>query len=171
MNFELTEKWFAGNTPVNADFAVTTLGDGDNKEITVTADNIGVEGNDYIIEIVVPDEAKQDLIAICDNKVITIFLATTDTTPIVTDDTKNTAKDIADAINSLECGVTAKADGTGAGVFDDDEEDEYEFEGGQYCTIAPIPYTMYFYNDYYYVNIVPCNKYSTGWKKFTLVNL
>jgi hypothetical protein len=88
--------------------ASATIGD-----ITITADEAGAQGNEYSVEVVVPESAEAtDLVVELTNKVITITLAVDATgTP---DDTKNTVELIIAAINAEETGIEGfTASGTG----------------------------------------------------------
>ena len=49
---KITQKWFSGDHPVNADYASVSIGVGDNGVVTVTATTLGTEENSYTIEVV-----------------------------------------------------------------------------------------------------------------------
>lgn len=97
-------------------------------DITITADEAGAQGNEYSVEVVVPESTEAtDLLVELVDKAITITLAVDDTgTP---DDTKNTVELIIAAINAEETGIEGfTASGTGTVISEAVEP--VQFTGG-----------------------------------------
>jgi len=150
--------------------------------VTVTADAAGVAGNAFTIEV------ENGLIngalnATILNGVITLTLGMdAATTP---DPTKNTAGDIATAIDAL-VGVSAVADGTGLGVPAIADGNVIGFTGGttgllplangQDATECPdIDVLLRNWNAGtnqwdYYINIAPNGKHDSNWRIFNLTS-
>lgn len=163
-NFELQTKWFAESVPQNAKSATSTIGSGDNGTVVITVDNVGTEGNDYTVEVKEGAKASVSMSATLVDGAIVVTLGTDELS--VLDDTKNTAILIATAINSLP-GISAYASNTGETALTLAEA-EANFTGGQYGTVAPVPYTMLQDETYYYVNIAPNGKTDANWRRFSL---
>jgi len=70
-----SQKWFAGDAPVNYEKASAQIGAGTNGTVTVIKDTFDVDADDYSIEVVIPEEAS-DLSATLEDKKITVSLAT-----------------------------------------------------------------------------------------------
>lgn len=120
--------------------ASAQIGSGATGTVTITRDEAGRAGDEYIVKIIIPEsEEATDLIVELVEKTITIALAVDATgTP---DNTKNTALLIAAAINDEEDGIegfTAEASGDGSGVFTTATEDPVQFSGGTTDIWAPL---------------------------------
>ena len=98
----------SGTAPVNADAASTTIGSGEDTEgkITVTVVKAGAGGNLYTIAVSTGGDSNCDLTATIDNKAITVELGKNGE---VLADTKNTADNVVNVINTLAV-VTATKD-------------------------------------------------------------
>lgn len=113
--------------------ASAKVGEGANSFYTVSVDEPGIDGEKYSIQHALPEEPEgaTDLELDLTDNIITIILAVDEGgNP---DNTKNTAKLIADAINNEETGLkgfTAEYDGVGSGVFTQAHENPIPFTGG-----------------------------------------
>lgn len=94
----------------NSAAAHTTLGTGADGVIAITADAVGIAGNDYTV-VVVEGTPSSEMSASLAGKDITVTLAMTEVPAL--DATKNTATLIKDAIHALT-GVSAIVSGNGA---------------------------------------------------------
>ena len=168
---KITQKWFSGDHPVNADYASVSIGAGDNGVVTVTATTLGTEENSYTIEVVEGVGSDVDLSATFEDGAIIVTLGTDVAEAL--DDTKNTATLIANAIEDLD-GVSAEASGTGATPFQAAVA-EKSFTGGSYATVTHEPAyiiledggTFTIYGTEY-----PVGKYDTDkWKTGTITTL
>lgn len=161
---EITQKWFSGSTPANAEYASVSIGEGDNGVITVTADTLGTEENAYTIEVVEGTGADTDMSATFTDGAIVVVLGTDAEEAL--DATKNTAVLIAAAIDALS-GVSAEASGTGATAIAAAVE-ETAFTGGLYATVTHEP--AYMIDDTtIYLCTEPVGKYDTDkWKTGTI---
>lgn len=171
-----------GVVSITAECASAIVGDDKtaNSFVTVTADTAGIAGNAFTIEVK-NGLADGALGAALLNGVITLTLGmNADTKP---DDAKNTAGDIATAIDTL-AGVTAVVDGNGEGVPAIADGDKIEFIGGttgilpllngQDATECPdVDVLLRNFNvgtqqwDYY-INIAPNGKHDSNWRVFNL---
>lgn len=165
---EIQKKWFAESIPQNAKVASTTIGSGDNGTITIVADAVGTEGNSYTITVVVAAGANADMTAEISGTDIKVTLGTGSNAGEV-DDTKNTAELIADAISAL-AGVTATASGTGATALTT-ALTKKSLAGGQYGTIATVPYTWLYIGGTYYTNIAPNSAYDANWRSVVFTTI
>ena len=93
----------------NSAAAHTTIGSGADGVITITADAVGVAGNDYTI-VIVEGAPSSEMSAALEGKDITVTLGMTDVP--AKDPLKNTATLIKDAIHALT-GVSATVSGSG----------------------------------------------------------
>ena len=113
--------------------ASADIGEGADGVVTITAEDAGVAGNDYTVEIVVPEvEEASDLSVELVGKtiVITLGMIASDET-FIPDADKNTATLIAAAIADDEfAGFTAEASGLGTGTFSTATENPVKFTGG-----------------------------------------
>ena len=113
--------------------ASAKVGEEANSFYTVSVDEPGIDGEKYSIQHALPEEPEgaTDLELDLTDNIITIILAVDEGgNP---DNTKNTAKLIADAINNEETGLkgfTAEYDGVGSGVFTQAHENPIPFTGG-----------------------------------------
>lgn len=160
---EIQKKWFAEETPVNAKSASATIGSGDNGVVTIVVDSVGTEGNDYTVAVVVADGINKALAASIVGTDITVTLGTDASGDA--DATKNTAKLIAEKISTI-AGVTATYSGTGATAITV-AITKKSLAGGQYGTVAIVPYTWLYIGTTYYVNIAPNSKYDANWRTVT----
>lgn len=165
---DISKKYFSTNTPQNYKGASTTIGSGTNGVVTVTATN-DVTTNKKIKAVVATGNNKAMSATISDAGLITVTLGTDASGSA--DDTKNTAKLIATAINALE-GVTATASGTGATAISS-AVTEKSFTAGQLGTPCAIVGTCFKSGTTYYVatDTTINTTTNTGWKSFTLSDL
>ena len=168
---KITQKWFSGDHPVNADYASVSIGAGDNGVVTVTATTLGTEENSYTIEVVEGVGSDVDLSATFEDGAIIVTLGTDVAEAL--DDTKNTATLIANAIEDLD-GVSAEASGTGATPFQVAVA-EKSFTGGSYATVTHEPAYMILEDGgifTIYGTEYPVGKYDTDkWKTGTIATL
>lgn len=159
----LTAKWFSDATPKNYKDASTTIGEGDNGVITVTAvDDITTSKK---IKAVVGNGNSKPLKAAYASDVLTITLATDDSGDA--DDTKNTAKLIAEAIGEL-ADFNATYSGTGATAIST-AITEKTFTAGQLGTPCMIGGVALESNGTYYVCIEPnATTKNANWRSFSL---
>lgn len=123
------------DVPWPANIAATaTLGSGDNGVVTVTADEVGTEGNDLTIAAVLGVGLDVALSAAKVTNVITVTLGTNGSGTI--DATKNTAVLVAGVITAL-ADVSAVASGTGATAIS--VTATTSFTGGSYREDVKIP--------------------------------
>jgi hypothetical protein len=117
--------------------AIATLGEGDaNRLVIVTIDAAGPAGNDYQIEVVRPTSGHPAaLSATLSGQLITVSLATLASGEL--DAVANTATLVAAAIGAIG-GVSAVANGTGAGALTATEQAKNFFAGGG--LVLPTPY-------------------------------
>jgi len=157
-------KWFDEATPVNAVKAGATIGAGDNGTIDLEYNYVGLDGNDYTIEVVLGDGNSIDLSASLTDKAIVVTLATDGVG--TADDTANTATLIATELDTLSDDLTITASGTGATALDTAEA-EQSFAGGQYATECGTPSFLIINGDWYTCT-EPVSKYEeSGWKSAT----
>lgn len=159
----LTAKWFSDATPKNYKDASTTIGEGDNGVITVTALN-DITTSKKIKAVVATGNSKP-LKAAYTSGVLTITLATDASGDA--DDTKNTAKLIAEAVDSL-AEFKAIYSGTGATAIST-AITEKTFTAGQLGTPCMIGGVALESNGTYYVCIAPdSSTKNANWRSFTL---
>jgi len=163
-NFFIQQSWFDGTAPQNAKSATATIGSGTNGTVTITIDAVGTGGNSYTVEVVEGSGTDVDLDVSLTGTDIVVTLGTDGAGAL--DATKNTATLVAAAIDVL-AGITATASGDGSTALSVAEAQK-SFSGGQYGTVAPVPYTMMQDETYYYVNIAPNSIYDANWRRFTL---
>lgn len=159
----ITVKWFADDHPINAAKASATIGAGENGVVTITADNYGTEGNDYTIQVVVPDAISADLDATLTGNDIVVSLATD--VSKAADDTKNTAALIATEIAKID-GITATKSGNGSTPISAAIAKK-SLAGGLYATETPVPCMMIIGTDLY-IAPTPIGHIGTGWVKVQL---
>lgn len=161
----LTAKWFSESTPTNYKESSATFGEGTNGVITVNAiDDIT---DDKSIEVVVGSGASKPLSVAFANDTLTITLATNASS--AADDTKNTAKLIAEAISKVD-GFSATFSGTGATAISL-AVTKKSFTAGQLGTPCSTSGVALMSNGTYYVCIEPnaTNK-NSNWRTFTLTD-
>lgn len=151
---EIQTKWFSDAAPLNAKKATASIGSGDNGVVAIAVNEIGTSGNSYTIAVAVGTGA---LGAVLTGNDLVITLQSTG----------NTASEIAEAVNTAVGDIfTATASGTGATKITT-AVTKKSFSGGQFGTIAPIPYTMLLIGNVYYTNIAPNGKYDSNWRTVT----
>ena len=165
---DISKKWFASATPQNFVPATATLGSDTNGTIAITA-NYSVTTDVVISAALATEKSKPMSVKLEDGKII-ITLGTTDDAEPTADNTKNTAKLVAEAISKIEGFVVAYS-GNGSTVISVTESD-VEFADGQYGTPCPEIGTGLVSGSTYYVNTTANNSvYNTGWKQFTLSDI
>lgn len=167
---EIQASWFGSGHPQNAKPATVEIGALPNGLITITTDIVGVEANDYTIEVV---EGVGNNIPMSASLVGTALVITLGTDGAgALDATLNTATLIIDEINGLT-GITAGFSGDGSGVIGA-AVPEGNFVGGQYGTFCPDPFAVVRVWDGvllqwdYYTAIAPNDRYDANWRKFNL---
>lgn len=158
--------WFAAQTPANAKSASVEFGSGTNGKVTIVYDKKGTDGNAYSVEVVVAEENSAPLAASLNGKKLTVSLATN--SGGTADDTKNTAKLISAAINTIS-GFIATYSGTGATAISAAVA-ESELEGGQYGTACIEANTVIKGSEYYYICTQGGDSVSAQWKRFSLAD-
>lgn len=167
---ELQTKWFEATTPTNAAKATASIGTGDNGTVVVEYDDVGTEGNDYEIAIVIDEGADADMAVALANGVITVTLGTGEVAGTV-DDTKNTATLIATDISAIT-GFTATASGTGADSISEATTENVAFTGGAYCTPFYGDEAWLYIGSTYYRCSKPCDTYTTdAWQSVAFTTL
>lgn len=161
-NFIYKKKWFSSALPTNFAKAKLTLGTGTNGVLTITADNIGIEGNDYTVTVSDAGLSGCNMSATLSGKDITITLGKTVDT---LEPTKNTVILISVAVAALN-GVTATKSGTGADSLVAAVATT-NLASGSYATPSKEKYSMVFATPYYYLNTKIGSKYTAEWQRFT----
>lgn len=168
---KITQKWFSGDHPVNADYASVSIGAGDNGVVTVTATTLGTEENAYTIKVVEGTGVSANMSAKISSGSIVVTLGTDALEAL--DDTKNKAVLIAAKIDALT-GVSAEASGTGATPITAAIA-EKPFTGGSYATVTHEPAYMILEDGGTYTiygSEYPVGKYDTDkWKTGTITTL
>jgi hypothetical protein len=156
------KKWFSTSTPVPGVKASINIGSGDNGIVTIHADLVGTEGNDYTITVSTSGADDCDMSVSISEKDITVVLGKTGNT---LEATKNTAELVAAAINALD-GINAVYSGTGADSLTQ-AVSKTNFTGGQYATPVSCP-AFIIINGTWYIADAPVTKYTVGgWKSAT----
>ena len=109
--------------------ASAKVGTGDDSFYTVTVEEPGKAGDEYMVQHVLPEDPEEatDIEVELKGKLITVTLAVDESGD--PDDDKNTAALIAAEIDALD-GFSAEADGDGSGVFSDPMGEPIPFSGG-----------------------------------------
>lgn len=169
---EIQASWFGAGAPLNCKGATTTIGAGANGVVTVSTDMLGIEANDYTIEVVEGAGLNVPMSATLTGKDIRLILGT-DAGGLL-DVTKNTAELVAIEIDAL-AGVSAGHSGSGATAIGAAVAKK-NFAGGQYGTDCPDPFVVVRVWDGvllqwdYYTAIAPNGRYDANWRQFNLVS-
>lgn len=112
--------------------ASAKVGTGDDSFYTVTVEEPGKAGDEYMVQHVLPEDPEEatDIEVGLKGKLITVTLAVkADNDDFIPDPDKNTAILIAAEVDKLD-GFTATHDGDGSGVFSDPMDEPIPFSGG-----------------------------------------
>jgi hypothetical protein len=158
---ELQTKWFAEATPTNAAKATAEIGSGTDGTVTIECSEVGTEGNEYEVEVVIATGENKAMDAEFADGVLTVTLGTGADSGV--DAAKNTAKLIATKISSLD-GFTATASGEGTSSISTATEENVAFEDGSYGTVCPIGDVWLKISDVYYYCSAPNSRYDANWR-------
>lgn len=162
----ISKKWYREATPLNARKGSINIGAGDNGIVSISYDKIGLDGNDYSLEVVTQVGNNLEMSAVLAGTKLTITLGT----DALGDEsvTSNTALLISGAVDALPEFVSTYS-GTGETPIVTGIE-ETSLNGGQLGTYCPVPFTYLQDETYYYVNIAANGDQDANWRRFTLAS-
>lgn len=165
---DISKKYFAESVPANYTKASLALGTGTNGKLTITSKS-DVKTSEKVT-VAVATGASAALSVAEASGVITITLGTTSTAGTA-DDTKNTVKLIAAAINAADIGFEATYSGTGASAISAASSNNTFTDGSFGTPTYESDVGFISGTTLYFCHEPDGSKYNTGWQKATLSTL